>query len=489
MHLLTRISLALATSAALVTHALAADAIVSTLEPAPLGLPVIGKVKARHAREITSSWWSVGGETLDRDFTDYQRYKQYLGPLGAKGIRVQTGWAKCEPKPGVYSWAWLDAVVDDAVAQGVRPWLEFNYGNPIYEGGGDISLGGGFPTSPTALAAWYKWVRALVTRYGDRVHEWEVWNEPDLDKTGISPVTQYLELFLRTATITREVQPRARIWALGLANTFTYAEEFLAGLQARGKLGLLDAITIHGYPKNPDDTTNVDRVRALLAKYGAKIEVRQGETGAPSKLQPNYALSKLSWTETTQAKWDLRRMLAHRAKDVPFNLFTMSDMHYIVGRTASSGTMSMNYKGLLATNPDKSIAYAKPIYFAAQSVFSIFDDSVTRIAEYPSTSTAIRALAVTGYRSETKGGGQLVAVWFNDAPPDDGHPVSRANLTLAAGKFTDPVLVDLRTSTVYAIAKDTWSQTKDGATFRDLPIYDSPVLIAERATLGITAAP
>ncbi len=55
-----------------------------------------------------ASSWSIGGETLDRDFAVYNNYKKYLGPLGAKAIRLQAGWAKCEKTQGVYDWAWLD---------------------------------------------------------------------------------------------------------------------------------------------------------------------------------------------------------------------------------------------------------------------------------------------------------------------------------------------------------------------------------------------
>src|SRR4051812_14800530 len=42
-----------------------------------------GTLKTRNAKKITASTWSIGGETLDRDYTDYQSYKSYLGPLGA----------------------------------------------------------------------------------------------------------------------------------------------------------------------------------------------------------------------------------------------------------------------------------------------------------------------------------------------------------------------------------------------------------------------
>lgn len=455
--------------------------------PTSHDLNVLGTVRPRPAQEIVSSWWSVGGETIDRDFTVYRHYKQYLGPLGAKSLRIQGGWAKCEKTPGVYSWEWLDEIIDDAVSQGVKPWVEFNYGNPVYPGGGDTGLGGGFPFSREALAAWDRWVRALVERYKDRVDEWEVWNEPDLNNRGTATVDAYIDLYLRTAAIVRELQPGSRIYALALAHVPEYAEQFLAGMKDRGRLDLIDAVTIHGYPRNPDETSLVDRLRAYLGLVGKPIQIRQGETGAPSRYQGNFALREISWSENLQAKWNLRRMLAHRAKEVPCNLFTMSDMHYTQGNNTSGnpdGVLRMNYKGLLGTNPDQTISHVKLAYYAAQSVFAIFDDHLVRRVSYPYVSTALRGVALTGYERQT-GGGQVAAYWFNDAPPAEANGVTLFDLTLPKGRFTDPVLVDLRTSTVYALPKDRWSQDAAGAKFRGLPVYDSPMLIAERSVLGL----
>ncbi len=476
-------------SSAVVAVALALAAHLGAQEITPttgIALPVLGKVAPRAAKDIASSPWSIGAETIDRDFTVYANFKKYLGPLGAKGVRLQAGWAKCEKTKGVYSWDWLDAIVNDAVAQGLRPWLEFNYGNTIYPGGGDTGLGGGFPASPEALAAWDKWCRALVERYQDRVTEWEVWNEPDLNKKSTATVDAYVDLYIRTATMVRALQPKGRVWALALAGNVDYANKFLAGMKGKGKLDLIDAITFHGYPRNPDDTTPVDKLRAIIAKYGRPIEIRQGETGAPSRYQENFALSKIAWTETTQAKWDLRRLLAHRAKDVPMNLFCISDMHYTQASNQGSpdGVLRMNYKGLLGTNSDQTVSHVKPAYYAAQTVFAVFDDTLVRIPDYASTSTALRGLALSGYR-RTSDGAQVVALWFSDAPPADANGVSLADVTLKAGKFTDPVLVDVRTSTVYALPKATWTQSPTGTVFRALPVYDSPMLIAERAVLGI----
>lgn len=476
--------------ARLLAVTLAASAAAQDIAPTTgIAFSVLGRVAPRHAKEIAASPWSIGAETIDRDFTVYDHFKKYLGPLGAKGVRLQTGWAKCEKVKGVYAWAWLDAIVDDAVAQGLRPWLELSYGNPIYAGGGDTALGGGFPSSPEALAAWDRWCRALVERYKDRVNEWEVWNEPDINRTGTATSGAYVDLFIRTATIVREVQPRGKVWALALAGNVDYADQFLAGVAAKGRLDLIDAITFHGYPRNPDDTAVVDRLRAVMAKHGRTFELRQGETGATSRYQENFALQKIAFTETLQAKWDVRRLLAHRAKDVPMNLFTISDMHYTQASNQGGpdGVLRMNYKGLLATNPDRSVAYVKPSYTAAQTVFTLFDGTVQRIEPYASSSTSLRALALTGYRRRSDGA-QLVAYWFNDAPPAEANGVSLVDLTLPAGKFQDPVLVDVRTGTVYALPRERWSQDGKGVVLRAVPVYDSPLLIAERTVVPIAAA-
>jgi hypothetical protein len=60
------------------------------------GLNQIGWLDIRHSDEITSSSWSVGCETLDRDYAKFEVYKNYVGELGVKHGRLQSGWAKCE---------------------------------------------------------------------------------------------------------------------------------------------------------------------------------------------------------------------------------------------------------------------------------------------------------------------------------------------------------------------------------------------------------
>ena len=165
--------------------------------PLQLELKRIGSLQPRTTTEIKSSRITVGCETLNRDLAVWDNYKAYLKPLGVKKIRLQAGWAKCEKTQGVYDWKWLDDIIDYAVANGLEPWLQPSYGNPIYPGGGGKGLLNSLMTSPEAYAAWDKWVEALAVRYKDRVKEWEIWNEPDHPMQKISPETTDAALHLQ----------------------------------------------------------------------------------------------------------------------------------------------------------------------------------------------------------------------------------------------------------------------------------------------------
>ena len=119
--------------------------------PLKVDMKRIGTLCPRSVREIRGSNWTLGCETLDRDFAVFDEYKAFLAPLGIKTIRLQAGWAKCENERGKYDFAWLDKIIDYACEQGINVLLETGYGNPIYKGGGGWDLAGGFPTSDEGL--------------------------------------------------------------------------------------------------------------------------------------------------------------------------------------------------------------------------------------------------------------------------------------------------------------------------------------------------
>ncbi|MBR4372451.1 MAG: beta-galactosidase, partial [Victivallales bacterium] len=82
-------------------------------------LPRIGTLKHDPQAAKHGSCWMLGCETLDRDFADFQKYKNYLPALGIPLIRLQAGWAKTEKTKGQYDFSWLDRIVDDAMELGL----------------------------------------------------------------------------------------------------------------------------------------------------------------------------------------------------------------------------------------------------------------------------------------------------------------------------------------------------------------------------------
>ncbi len=143
-----------------------------------------------------------------------------------------------------------------------------------------------------------------------------------------------------------------------------------------------------------------------------------------------------------------------------------------------------NYKGLLAAAADKSVDHPKDAYFAMQNIFSIFDDSLTRIPDFASTASTTVARRVFGYRKS--GTGKTVAtVWLSGSVPSDSNALTPVTLTVGPADFTDPVWVDIRDGSIRSIPPAQWARDGDTYTFTLIPLYDSPVLIADRSAIPL----
>ncbi len=445
---------------------------------------IIGKIEQRPAIEIQGSDLWIGGEVLDRDLCSYDAYKSYLGQLGAKKIRLQSGWAKTEKVKGVYDFDWLEYIVDDAISRGVQPWMQISYGNPIYPGGGGVSLGQGLITSDEALDAFARYTKALVEKFKDRVNEWEIWNEADLrhNVTLGHDETIYARLFIKTAEAVREVQPDARIIALSLANAG--GKEFIDGffkyLDERNKMDLLDVITFHGYPANPDrGFNNVDKLVSIATAYHDKIDFWQGETGCPSAFGSTGALSGYHWTDLTQAKWDTRRALAHLGRGYPFSLFLLSEFVY-----NDALRKGLNSKGLLKIDEnDFSIKYAKPAYYAYQNLTSIFTHQLHLIDDLEVEVVSDSSVSVFGWHNDE--GSKVIAYWTDSSIPSDSTMRHTIALDMDDVSFDEPVLVNTISGEVYSLPRRLLLMEGTTLLVLGIPCFDFPMLLAEKAILPL----
>ena len=468
--------------------------------PLKVEMERIGTIRPRSVSEIRDSIWMLGCETIERGYADFWQYADYIAPLGIKTIRIQTGWARCEPEPGKFDFAWLDKIVDFAISKGVNVLLETSYGNPIYPGAGGWDLGAGFPTSAEGLAAWDRWVETLATHYKGRVRDWAMWNEPDIRNPAlpgheVAKTPQDIAVFnVRTAKIIRKVIPDSRIAGLSLATV--KAEFFEDCLKVMGEdVKLFDWFIYHGYAVAPEISYEaVERLKEVLKKYHPTAKMRQGENGCPSELATRFALSGIQWSEYSQAKWDMRRMLGDLGHDVESSVFTICDFNH-TGR-------EINRKGLLRANAGKKVIAVKRAYYAVQNVVSVFDSDLKRVAEPAITNVDI---SVVYYEYRNRTGSPVYAFWSCGRPervtasanpkerryttvyerPGDSFETRPTVFTTKGVAMKEPVWVDLLTGRVYAYPKDRMREV-DGETFYfDVPVYDSPCLLAERAALSL----
>ncbi|MDO4582915.1 MAG: beta-galactosidase [Planctomycetia bacterium] len=435
----------------------------------------LGTIQPRGVTEIPGEqMWTLGCETLCRDYIYWDTYKEYVAPLGIKKIRLQAGWAKTEQERGKFDFTWLDAVVDDALARGLEPMLETSYGNPIYPGGGDWDLGAGFPVSEEGLAAWEVWVETLAKHYRDRVKIWMMWNEPDIGKK--KTPEEIVHFNIRTAEIIRRIIPDSRIGALSLArNSPEFLEKCLKVLTQEKKEGLFEWMIYHGYAKNPDSSyKNVEAMREVMNRYVPQWKLWQGENGCPSEMAHRFALSNHPWSELTQAKWNTRRMLGDWGHDVLSAVFTICDFDH-KGR-------EINRKGLLKINDKRNLAKVKMAYYSVQNVVAVWDGTLERQKDY--RCEIVCEVPITWYaaRDEKKGEDVLV-FWDGNQIPGDSNETHKGTITVEKGLFSDPVWADLITGRIYEIPAECKEIQEGKMVLKNVPVYDAPAIIADRNRL------
>lgn len=147
----------------------------------------------------------------------------------------------------------------------------------------------------------------------------------------------------------------------------------------------------------------------------------------------------------------------------------------------------LNSKGLLAVRPDKTVDHPKRAYRAVQNVTAVFDNRLQRVTEKTCTLAGGRPKTrypVFHYHSAAAGA-HVIAPWRGSDRPGKDAAVERLALTVDNATFTQPVLVDMLTGAVFGIGAGWWQQRGETATFRNVPVYDSVVLVAERGALPL----
>ena len=439
------------------------------------GLKELGRLARRESKDINGSKWSVGCETMDRDYAEWNGYKALLPGLGVKRARFFSGWAKTEQEKGVYDFAWLDSHVRECAAMGIKPWICISYGNPVW--GSDFRLGMRVKQvtgSSESLAAWIRYTKALVERYKDVVDEWEIWNEP------FDQAQEYAEMFYETAKAVREVQPTATCICTAISMNRDMSKSdyavVLEKLKRENALDLASYFAYHPYANNPDTSYEAGEgqfgwqmampLRRFVKSYDKNFDIVQGEVGCPSQLEYAHALAGVEWTEYSQAKWLLRRAIGDAVRSIPSNIFTMIDLKY---------TFMLQSFGLVRSNLLKEFVYRRPSYYAMAHVFNLLDDDAKPLSV---------EMRKCGLREITRArfarfGHELEFFWFSDAEPSSDivfESIDLENLFGLSyetdGRASESVWTDMITGRVFELP-DT----------KHVPLWDSPVMVSRRSAV------
>jgi hypothetical protein len=447
-------------------------------------MPLVGTLRPKSVGQISASRWTLDCGGMDREHADWGAVREYIVPLGIARIRQQGGWARSEKDPGKFDFAWLDRVVFDAKRMGVAVWMELSYGNPAYPGGGGRTLAAGLPTSNGGLAAWDRWVERMAKRYKGVVRDWCVWNEPDIKHAKNDPVSA-AGFAIRTAEIVKREIPDASIAAFALTRARAdFVEPLVKELKRLGKEHLFTSIAYHHYNANPDDGyEGVEECRSIIAKNTPNLKLWEGEGGTWSEWGGAGALRRMHWTETSQAKYDLRRSLGDLGHGDDTSVFHICDLEY---RTSGFHDGLVRY-GLLKTTGQADgfrVLKVKTAYYAVQNAVSVFNDDLISLAGEGTAEISGFKRGVAYEWRHRESGLPVVVFWDAANVPGNNFTTKLVEVSVSAPPLSDPVWVDLFTGNAYSIPAK--RVKKDGKrTVYTVPAYDSPAFVADRSILSL----
>lgn len=253
-------------------------AVPAPVEAAPPAVPTAGYGFGDGAQ---MTW--LGAEDVNREL-------DAVAKTSATWLRVLVPWTQIETARGQYDWAQLDVVMNGAFSRNLRV-----LGVIAYSPDWARPPGTSFSAPPDNASDYADFATSVVNRYGSRVSNWQLWNEPNLPLFfGGTPrnAPRYTDLVKAAYPAIKAAQPNSTVILAGLSRL--PGEEsppaFLEKMYAAGAKGSFDAAAAHPYvfptglAANPEngwsDVPALHDVMAANGDGGKKIWMT--ELGAPT---------------------------------------------------------------------------------------------------------------------------------------------------------------------------------------------------------------
>ena len=128
---------------------------------------------------------------------------------------------------------------------------------------------------------------------------------------------------------------------------------------------------------------------------------------------------------------------------------------------------------------DKTVGHVKEAYYAVQNLFALVDSTVSPASGLTVSENHYKSVFKYGL---DRGGLPMVVLWEDGDTPTNTVAMTAVDVTVGA-TFEHPLYVDLRTGEISGIDDADWSVSDGSTYFQRIPVYDSPVLIAEAAAV------
>jgi hypothetical protein len=350
-----------------------------------------------------------------RAFVEWQARR--LEEARVAQIRETFVWNRLEPRRGWFEWAKFDQAVEIAQAHGIGMVGVLAF-SADWASTAPLDL----PQSQRELYApntsdFAAYVTAVVKRYGSRVHEWEIWNEPNHPKFWFPHPNPeaYATLLHAASAAIRSVDPHATIVLGGIVGTDV---AYLDRLRAAGAWPDFDVLAIHGYVRLSPEASGLggwfDRAVAYVQRYGAKPvwlteicwPVSAAEPGIPAITTAAQA-AYLGRTFTRAAEAGVARVFWYNVIDHP-----------------SAAGSRYDACGLFDAKQQ-----ARPAFNALKTIGAAFEGSVTMGTFDPAaTSRAVVDIGSTRWTASSRGSvsrsANLVKASYAFASKSDEIPYS-----------------------------------------------------------------
>ncbi|MBW3632991.1 MAG: beta-galactosidase [Chloroflexi bacterium] len=218
---------------------------------------------------------------------------------GLRYARQSFSWAEIEPSPGEYSWERYDAIVEALNRRGISPVAVLHRSPSWIRSPG---TGEAFDAPPADLAAFERFVSALVSRYGESVPFIQLWDLPNRPENwGNAPAdpNAYVSLLAVGSNAARSANPNAVV-LLAELDPFpdpggTNDLQFLRDVYAAGGGSFFDVVAarIDGGARTPYDRST----RPNEAALSRVILIREAMVEAGDLAKPVWA-THYGWDAT-----------------------------------------------------------------------------------------------------------------------------------------------------------------------------------------------